>query len=138
MWEVHRPGSVSDLFDRHFRQRSEAVGQSLDDRGSGGSGQFSLDRHVDKRNAPEQFGGSGSGNGADAVVDVNLAVSGRDRAADDRVGSEQVETDGRTDDVDDRIDRANFVEVNFVDGRSVDVSLGGGHCQKDLPCQCFL
>ena len=49
------------------------------------------------------------------MVDVYLATARRDGAADDRVGSQQIEPDGSTNDINDRVDGADLVKVHLVD-----------------------
>lgn len=46
--------------------------------------------------------------------------------------AEKVETDGGADDVDDGVDGADFVEMNFFDGNVVDFGFGFAEAAKDL------
>ncbi len=138
MWKVHCPGSIADCLDGHFREWTELIGERLDDGGTGGRGEFGFDGDVDEWDSLEQFGGAWCGDRADAVVDMDLSVSGGDRAADDGVGSEQIESDGGSDDVDYRVDGADFVEVYGVDGGTVHVGFGQSDGEEDFASESFL
>src|SRR5262249_53536785 len=55
----------------------------------------------------------------------------RQRRGLDRVDAEELEAEGGPGDVDDRVDRADLVEVDVVDRGAVDLRLGGGEPLED-------
>ena len=65
---------------------------------------------------------------------VHKACAGAQRPADHALDAEQPQPDDRARDVDDRIDRADLVEVDLLDRAAVDAGLGlaealeGGYC----------
>ena len=61
-----------------------------------------------------------------AVGDLDRALPGRHRRGHDALDAQQVPADRRADDVGDRIDRADLVEVDLLDRRAVDLGLGLG------------
>ena len=95
-------------------------------------------RRRGQRNAPQQLGRGRRGNAAAAVGDLDEAGAGGHRRAHDRFDAQQVPADRRADDVGDRIDRADFVEVDLLDRRAVDLGLGLGQPAKDPLGQVFL
>ena len=60
-----------------------------------------------------------------AVGRAGRALPERQRG-DDELGVEVVEDGGAADDVGDRVDRADLVEVDVVDGGAMDLGLGDG------------
>ena len=60
------------------------------------------------------------------------------RITDHSINTEQVKSDSDADDVNNRIDRPNFVEVNLFDRRTVNASFGFSHSQKHLQSQLSL
>jgi hypothetical protein len=67
-----------------------------------------------------------------------VSPSGRERAADDLVRGKQVESHSRADNVDDRVNRADFMEVNLLDCAAMDASLRLGDDAKDAERQFLL
>ena len=63
--------------------------------------------------------------------DLDPARARRDGGNHKPFGAEQVPADSRADNVRNRIDRADFVEVDFFDGRAVDLGLGLGQSPED-------
>ena len=63
--------------------------------------------------------------------DLDEPVARRHRRADDSLDAQQIEPDRRADDVGDRIDGADFVEVHLLDRRAVHLRLGLGQLLKD-------
>ena len=72
------------------------------------------------------------------MIDVDLTPAGRNRAAVNSFGVEQVESDRGSDDVDDRVDGPHLVKVNRIDRRSVHTRFGGGHCGEESLGQILL
>ena len=57
------------------------------------------------------------------------------RRADDLVNSKGLGANGCTDDIDDRVDRANLVEVDLFDGHVVNLGFGSAECFEDRDCR---
>ena len=136
--KILRPRSVADRLDGHLRQRAKTVDDRFQDRRAGWRRQLRVDRHVDERDSLEQLGRSRRRHGADAVIDPHLAAACRHAAGDDLIGAEHVESDRRPDNVDDGIDRPDFVKVDAVDSRAVHAGFGVRNRAKDPPGQVFL
>ncbi len=137
--ELHRPRAVADRFDGHLGEAvSELIDDDLDDGRSGGRGEFGLDRHIDERHTFEEFGGAGRGDRADAVGDLGPSVPRWDRAANDFVHTEQREADRGGRDIDDGVDRADFVKVNLLGSRAMHGRFGFGHGGEDAKCEIAL
>ena len=116
--QVARARAQADRLDRHGRERAEALGHGRQDRRAGGRGQLHLDRRLGERDALEQLGRAGRGQGHPAVGRLDPAPAGRHRAGLEPLDAQQVEPDRRADDVDDRVDRADLVEMDLRRGRS--------------------
>ena len=63
--------------------------------------------------------------------DLDEAVPGRHRRANDAFDAQQIEADRRADDVGNRIDGADFVKMHFLDRRAVHLGLGLGQLVED-------
>ena len=129
---------MANRVNRHRRQGAEAVNDHLENRRPSGGGQFTIDRDINQRHPFQQFGGPGSWNGADPVRDSNLSTPRGDRTTDHLIDPEEVEADCCGDDIDDRIDRSDFVKVNLLDCCAVHCRLGLGDFPKNRACQLTL
>ena len=136
--QIALAGAVADGLDGHRRQGPKAVGQRGHDRRAGGRGQFGLHVGGGQRNAAEQFRRGGRGNVALAVGDRDSAAAGGDGRYDQPLRAEQVPADGRADDVGDRVDRADLVEVDLLDRRAMHLGLDLGQPLEDPPRGLFL
>ena len=136
--QIALAGAVADLLDGHRRQGPEAVGQRGHDRRAGGRGQFGLDVGGGQRNAAEQLRRGGRGNVALAVGDGDAAGAGGDGRYDQALRAEQVPADGRADDIGDRVDRADLVEVDLLDRGAMHLGLDLGQPLEDPPRGVFL
>ena len=119
-------------------QRAEPLDDGRQDRGPGGRGQLHLDHRLGQRNALEDLGRGRRGQGHPAVGRLDPALPGRHRAGLEPVDAQQVEPDRRADDVDDRVDRADLVEVDLRQVDAVDPGLGLAQPQEDPLGQVFL
>ena len=122
----------------HLRQGPESIDNRFENGRAGWRGQLGLDRHVGQRDALEQLGGPRRRHRANAVGDADRAPSGRNPAGDDLIGPQHVKADRGADDIDNRVDRADFVKMDPVDRRSVHAGLGLRDGAENPPCQVFL
>ena len=76
---------------------------------------------------------AGGGNRQHAVLAPHRAGAERDGRADHLVDAQQLQGDGRPDDVHDAVDGADLVEVDLLDGAAVDLGLGLGQSVEDGP-----
>ena len=102
----------------------------LDDRGAGRSGEFDLRAARVDRLADQQVGRRGRRNRQDAMLGTDGAAAHIDRAAVHRVDTEVVEAEARADDVADRVNGADLVEVDLLDSGRVHLRLGLGEAAK--------
>ena len=72
------------------------------------------------------------------MIDLDEPAPRRNCVADDSINSQQIKRDGHADNIDDRVNRPDFVEVDIFDGRSVNPSFRFSHRQKHLQRQLFL
>ena len=133
-----RAGAQADRLDRQGRQRTEPLDDGRQDRGAGGRGQLHLDHRLGQRNASEQLGRGGRGQRHPAVGRLDPAAARRDRAGLEAIDAQQVEPDRRADDVDDRVDRADFVKMDLGQVDAVDPRLGLAQLEEDPLGQVFL
>ena len=110
---IARPRAVADLFDLHHRHRAVAFGQSRNNRRAGRSHQFALDVFRIARDAFQQFGRGGAGHRVGSVRAFKCARPDVQRRRDDPINLQSVESDAGACDVNNRINRADFVEVNM-------------------------
>ncbi len=80
----------------------------------------------------KQLGRGRRGHAAPAVGDFDRAAARRNRRADNPLDAEQVPADRRADDIGNRIDRADFVEMHFADRRAVNLGLRFAQPGEDL------
>ena len=108
-----------------------------EDGGTGGSRKFSGDIDLTKWDSSQNLGGSGSGEGEGAVGTLDCARP-FNRNGGGNVGKAQMmEADGGHDDIDDRIDCTDLVEMDFVDQFSVETGLGFSNTVKDFKSGVF-
>ena len=132
------PGSQADRLDGQGGEGSEPFDDGGEDGGAGGGGHLALDHRLGQRDASEQFGRRRCGQWHPAVSGLDPAAAGRHRAGLEPVHAQQVEADRGADDVDDRVDRADFVEVDLGEVDAVNVRLGLAELQEDPLGQIFL
>ena len=125
-------------FDGQGRQRSEPFDDGGQDRGPRGRGQLPLDHRLGQRHAAEDLGRGRRRQGHPAVSRLDPAPARRDRAGLEAIDAQQVQADGRADDVDDRIDRTDFVEVDLRQVDAVDLRLGLAQLEEDSLGQVLL
>ena len=130
--KLFRPGPIANINHSHRGKWTKLVGQHLENGGPRGRGQLKLDRNIDQRNPLEQFERAGCGDRADAMCNPHAAAPCRYGTGDDPIGLEQVEPDCHADDIDDRIDRADFVKMDAVDRHAMHAGFGLGHRAEDF------
>ncbi len=74
---------------------------------------------------------AGAGTGSNAMSRFYLAGAHVQRGAGEFVDAEKFEADARADDVDNRIDCAYFVKMNFLDGLVVNFCFGFGEAGEN-------
>ena len=72
------------------------------------------------------------------MIDFDLSASRGNGAADELFDFQQIEGDCRSDNIDNRIDCADFVKVDMVDRRTVHFCFGGSDRMKDALCEFLL
>jgi hypothetical protein len=102
------------------------------DGGAGGSREFSGNIDLTKWNPPQNLGGGRSGKGKGAVCTLDSACAFDWYRGGDVEKPQVMEADGSDYDIDDRIDRADLVKMDFVDQFSVKPGLGFGDAVKDF------
>ena len=110
----HRSAAAADRFDRHRRHWAETISQSFRDGGSGGRCQFRFDRHIGERNSLQNLCGPRSRHRTDPMVDFDKPSTRRNSIADHSLNPQQVKRHGNANDINDRIDRADFVEMDLL------------------------
>ena len=91
-----------------------------------------------QRNALEDLGRGGRGQGHPAVGGLDPALAGRNGAGLEAIHAQQVQPHRRADDVDDRIDRADLVKMDLREVDAVHLGLGLAQPQEDPLGQVFL
>ncbi len=110
----------------------------VEDGGAGRRRQLALDHRLGQRDASEQFGRRRSGQRHPAVSRLDPAATGRHRAGLEPVDAQQIEPHRRADDVDDRVDRADLVEMDLRQIDPVDLRLGLAELEEDPLGQILL
>ena len=136
--EVPSAGTVADGFDSHRGESRISRDDGLQNGRAGRCGQLGIDRQIDQRNPLEQLGRAGSRDRADAVSNLDATAARWDWAGDDFIDSEQIESDRHADNVHNRVDRTDFVEMNFVDRRAMHSRLGLGDVLEDFERELLL
>ena len=126
-------GAVADFGDGHGRYRAIRGGEmgqdgrggrreQLEIAGAGQHGGLGLTK---------QFGRRGGGNRQNTMGTANGPGADGQRGTENFLDFEGIEADAGGDDIDDRIDGADFVEVNLVDGFVVDGGLDPAEVVED-------
>ena len=107
------------------------IGEFSNQCGTGGRHQFLVSLDTDHRYVFQQFADrrSGQGQGAMGAVDESPA-QGQGRTV-DRCKAKQMKAGHGADNVDDGVEGAYFMEVNFIDGFPVHFCLGPGQSFED-------
>ena len=82
--------------------------------------------------AAKKIAGSGSGDGQNSVGGLDLTGTDVEGTAHDFVDVEGVKADGGSDDIEDCVDRAHFVKVDFFNFDLVDPGFGFAEALEDL------
>jgi hypothetical protein len=106
-------------------------GDLPDDRRAGRRDQLPFDVQFSPGNAAQDLGGGRRGQGESAVGTFRVAVEGGHRTGDDLRPAEHLETQCRSDDVDDGVHGPHLVEVNLFRRAAVDPAFGLREPQKD-------
>ena len=120
------------------REGGEPLDDGGEDGGAGRRGHLALDHRLGQRDAAEQLGRGRGRQGHPAVSRLDPAATGRHRAGLEPIDTQQVEADRRADDVDDRIDRADLVEMDLGQVDPVDLRLGLAELEEDPLGQVLL
>ena len=133
MSALARAGAVADGRDRHRRHGAEAGRQRGEDGGAGRRGQLAGlgTRGDDGVDRTEEFGSGRHGDRHHAVLGADGPASDGDGRAGDLGDAEHLQTDAGAGDVDDGVDRADFVEMDAVGRGAVDLGLGVGQPAED-------
>jgi hypothetical protein len=122
--EIALPGAVADALDGHRGHLSETRGDLRNDRRAGRCDQFPFDVQLPPGHAPQDLGGGRCGQRECTVGALCETVKRGHRAGDDLRPSDQLETDGRADDIDDGVHRAHLMEVNLFRRAAVHPTFG--------------
>ncbi len=136
--KVAAAGSVADRFDSHRRQGRVPCDERFQNRRAGRRGQFGIDWQIDQRDAFEQLGRAGSGNRADAVSDLDASASRRHRTRNNFVDAEEIKPNRHADDVHNRVNRADFVEMNLVERCPMHAGFRLGNVLEDFQRELLL
>ncbi len=131
-------GAVSDAFDAHRRKRAVSVDKRGQNCGAGRRREFRFHVRFRERHPLQEFSGRGGWNTATAVLDLNEPTPRRHGRAKDSIDAKQVPADCGAADIGNRIDRADFVEMNFADRRPVNLGLGFTEFREDALGQILL
>ena len=129
--------AVANLLDAHRGLGAECGVERANDGGACRSDEFFFDVGGVSGEAAKQVGSGGRGDGETAMGAVNHAATDVEGRAVPLVDCEGVNSGGCGDDVDDCINCAYFVEVNFFDGDVVDFGFGGAEEFEGLNCGLF-
>ena len=72
------------------------------------------------------------------MINFNLTITGGNRTGNDLFHSQQIKADGNADNVYDGIDGTHFMEVNFVDGGTMDFGFRSSNRRKQRQRQFIL
>jgi hypothetical protein len=117
-------GAVADAMDEHDGAGSKAGCEGADDGGASGRDELLLYVGGVGGEAAEKISSSGRRHREGAVSADDGAAANVERRAEPLIDLEMMDAGGGGDDVNDGIDRADFVEVNLVDGDVVDLRFG--------------
>ena len=126
-FEIVCAGAVSNPFDgKTFRQIERVLGKRRNDRRARRRRQFAFDGRAISREFGKKFSGCGRRDGHQTVGASNGAGADVDFRNERALDIEIIDADRGADNVNDRIDRADFMEVNFVGRFVVHFTFGGG------------
>ncbi len=121
---VASAGAVADVFDAHGGLLAEGGSDGPKDGCASWGDELLFNVGGVGGEAAEEVGGGGGGDGEATVGTVDHAAPDVDGGGVPLFDSESVDAGGGGDDVDDGVDRAYLVEVNFFDGYVVDLGFG--------------
>ena len=120
------------LLDAHGGLRAEGRVEGAEEGGAGGGDELFLEVGGVGGEAAEEVGGGGRGDGEGAVGALDHAAADVERRAvpvrarrSRECLREVLDAGAGADDIDDGVDRADFVEVDLLDGDVVDFGFGG-------------
>jgi len=129
--------TVADLLDAHLRLWNEGRGESADNGCSGGRDELFFDVCGVGWEAAEEVGGGGGGDGEAAVGAVDHASADVEGGAEPLVDGKGVDACAGGYDVDDGVDCAYFVEVDFFNVDVVDFGFAGTEEFEGLDAEGF-
>jgi len=130
-------GAVADVLDAHGWLGGEGGREGADDGCAGGCDELFLDVCGVGGKAAEEVGGGGGGDGEAAVGAVDHASAYVEGGGEPLVDGEGVDAGAGGYDVDDGIDCAYFVEVDFFDVDVVDFGFAGAEELEGVDCEGF-
>lgn len=122
---IARARTVTDLLNTHRRLRAEGRRKSADDRGSCWRDELLLDVRRVCWDITQKIGAGWSWYREASVCAVNGASADVQRRAVPALDVECVDSGAGSDDIDDGIDGADFMKVNFFDADVVNLGLAG-------------
>src|SRR5262245_12576149 len=121
--KLFRPGAVPDTIDHKAGQLAEVVNDGGKDSSAGRGHEFrGYVFGIDAR-APKQIRCSGSGNRIYAMLTVNESSADIDGRTDESIDGQRIEANRCAHCIDNRIDRAHFMELHIFRRDVMDVSL---------------
>ena len=130
--QVAIAGAVADAVDRHRRHGTERRRIARDQQRAGRRHEFALNAGGIYRRPAEQLHGGRRRNRKVAVRRLHHAAADVQRRADDAIGTEPLHRKDGADDVDDRVERADLVQMNLLDRNLVDGRFGLAKTMKQL------
>ena len=134
MRDFPRPGAVPDAVNFQLFRGEEPLRHAFDNSCAGR--RRKLEGYVGKKGwiLPEDLARRGAGQRKLAVLGLDDSpVSQFYRRGIDCLYSGFFKADSRPDNIDDGVKRTHFVEVNFLDGRIVDLGLRLRHLHENIP-----
>ena len=131
-WRVATAGAVADVLDRHARDRTERRRVRRDNQRARRRDEFLLHRAAIDRRIAQQLHRGRRGHREVSVDGIHHAAADVERGRDDPLGAEPFHAEHRADDVDDRVERAHFVEMHFLHRHLMNLSLRLGEALKHL------
>lgn len=123
--------AVADLFARDLRHRAKAFAEFRENGRAGRRDHFVRFVDLTERNALEDFQRGRSGDGEGAMRALDRAVAIMELGDKDLLDAERFDSDARTDDIRDRIERADFVELDVFRRLAVDLAFGDGNALEN-------
>lgn len=130
--QVARPGAVADRFDNHRRQPfGKFVDDAGDDAGSRRRRHFHRVRGRRDRQAAHHFQRRRRGHRVQAVIAAHRPGSEGNGGAINEFRLQRIERQRHADDVDDRVDRTDFMEMDFLHRNAVNFAFGNADLFKN-------